>query len=174
MSSELKIGTLHVVWMCYQSAVHLLLFWEGKIYIYGIPHYTVLYIYSQHLSHRRMMLLEHFYSVYKQFYRLVILESSMLPGKKRIFISQHLIHHLYHGHHCRQIFLFIICALRIDFCPISAPNCIPCTQCQRSSAWIKQITIVNIVNIGISSAWSLHGMHSGLLHLTSKPPGDEL
>ena len=60
---------------------------------YGIPHYTVLYIYSQHLSHRRMMLLEHFYSVYKQFYRLVILESSMLPGKKRIFIS-HLIQQL--------------------------------------------------------------------------------
>ena len=42
------------------------------------------------------------------------------------------------------------------------PDCILCTQCRRSSAWIKQNTMANIVNIGVSSAWNLYGMHPGL------------
>ena len=39
------------------------------------------------------------------------------------------------------------------------PDCIPCTQRRKCTAWIKQITILNIVNIGIPLAWSLHGVH---------------
>ena len=55
------------------------------------------------------------------------------------------------------------------FCKISRgqsfgqPDCILCTQRRRSSAWIKQNTMANIANIGVSSAWNSYGMHPGRL-----------
>ena len=42
------------------------------------------------------------------------------------------------------------------------PDCILCTHRRRSWAWIKQNAIANIVNIDVSSAWNLYGMHSGI------------
>jgi hypothetical protein len=44
-----------------------------------------------------------------------------------------------------------------------SPGWILCTKVRRYPAWVWQITILSIVNIGISSRWVYIGMHPGAL-----------
>ena len=47
------------------------------------------------------------------------------------------------------------------------PDCILCTQHQRSPVWTHHITTLDIGNIGVSLAWGLYGMQPGshIVHL---------